>query len=285
MELNKEIVSDVGRFNPIITKAGDPLSVGFKTVDENMLQKISDFMPEINRAVSAFSKTNSQTTSSLMTLTMLESGPYRVLRQILAQIEKKRVALKEVSYKLEKKKLDYMILEKEITSSSDINLSWNKKILSLNKMASDIVDATVNVEACIKEIGAYQERYKEVCKNNNIPDNWDEVDFERAEIEHHIKCIFRNAVRDRLQGPCNVGTMEYMEQFGINPITAYALVDNYIRDIKSMIGKEGKGADINAHYIFFDSMYDLFKDEYKKAMNRIGLDSITHAEYLMKENK
>jgi hypothetical protein len=188
---------------------------------------------------------------------------------------------------LEKKKLDYMALEKELSeyNSDNNDYSFDKKTLHLNKLASDIVDASVNVENCIKEIGAYVERYKEVMKNNDIPDNWDEVDFERAEIEHHIKCIFRNAVRDRLQGPCNVGTMEYMEQFGINPITAYALVDNYIRDIKSMIGKEGKGADINAHYNFFDSMYDLFKDEYKKAMNRIGLDSITHAEYLMKENK
>ena len=218
---------------------------------------------------------------------MLESGPYRVLRQILAQIEKKRSALKEVAYKLEKKKLDYMILDKVQSEvpGTDIDLKWNKRELTLNKMASDIVDATVNVEACIKEIGAYQERYKEVCKNNNIPDNWDEADFEAGEVEHHIKCIFRNAVRDKLQGACNMGTMEYMEQFGINPITAYALVDNYINDIKSMIGKEGKGADINAHYNFFDSMYDLFKDEYKKAMSRIGLDSITHAEYLMKENK
>jgi hypothetical protein len=217
---------------------------------------------------------------------MLESGPYRVLRQILAQIEKKRSALKEQSYNLEQKKFDYMILEQELSSTEpeNINLEWNKKELELSKMASDIVDATTYVEACLKEIGAYQERYREVCKNNNIPDKWDEEDFERAEIEHHIKCIFRNAVRDKLQGSCNMGTMEYMEQFGINPITAYALVENYIGSTREMLAN-GKGPDINAHYNFFDSMYDLFKDEYKKAMRRIGLDSITQSEFLMKENK
>lgn len=285
MNITKEIVESTGRFNSIITKAGDPLAVGFKTIDEKALQKISDFMPEVNRAVAAFSKQNSQTSSSLMTLTMLESGPYRTLRQILAQIEKKRAALKENTYKSEKKKLDYEALKKQQDiDPKDIDLEWNKRQLKMDKMASDIVDSTVHIEGALKELGAYQERYKEVMKNNNIPDNWDEEDFERAEIEHHIKSIFRNAVRDRMQGSHNMGTMEYMEQFGINPITAYALVDQYLNTIRQGI-QENKGADIQAHYIFFDSMYDTFKDEYKKAMARVGLSNITHADWLMKENK
>lgn len=273
---------DTHKFNNIITRAGDLKALNFKTINELTLKQIEDWMPEVNRTVSAFSKQNSQTTSSLMTLTMLESGPYRVLRQILAQAEKKRTALKDSLYRIEKKKISYLKHEKALDTKDDLERQLH--LLEMAKIESDIIDANTHVEAALKELGSYKKRYEEVCKNNNIPENWDEEDFEKAEIEHHIKSIFRNGVRDRLQGTYNMGTMEYMEQFGINPITAYAMIDNYIAGVRDKINNEGKGADINSHYCFFDEMFNVFKDEYKKAMKRIGLDSIIQADYLMKEN-
>ena len=96
--------------------------------------------------------------------------------------------------------------------------------------------------------------------------------------------MFRNAIRDRMQGSHNMGTMEYMEQFGINPIVAYALVDQYIGQTKAFMSKNNMAPDINAHYEFFDKMHIMFGEEYKKAMKRIGLDSISYADWLMKEN-
>ena len=221
-----------------------------------------------------------------MTLNMDDSGPYRVLRQILAQIERKRFVLKENVYKLEEKKLEYEYLGEKLkkltTDDLPDRLEERKLHLKRDKIASDIVDAIIPIEGALKELGAYQERYKEVCKNNNIPEDWDEEDFEKAEVEHNIKSMFRMAIRDRMQGSCNMGTLQYMEQFGINPITAYACVDNYVGETKKLLS-QGKGPDINAHYVFYDNMHDLFKDEYKKAMKRIGLDSITQADWLMRE--
>ena len=271
------------QFNAIITKAGDINSLAFRTIDSKALTEITDWMPEVNRAVSCFSKQNSQTTSSLMSLNMVDSGPYRILRQIIAQAEKKRSALNEVVYKTEMKKLRYEELNEERGYSKGVE--YRRIDLKANKIRCDVIDNQTHIEAAIKELGALKRRYEEICKNNNISENWDEVDFEAAEIEHHIKSMFRNAIRDRLQGSHNMGTMEYFEQFGINPITAYALVDKYISDTRNLIIEEDKGADITAHYIFYDKMYELFKDEYKKAASRLGLDNITHADFLMKENK
>jgi len=273
------------QFNGIVTKAGDINSLTFRTIDDKALVEINNWMPEVNRAVACFSKKNSQTTSSLMSLNMVDSGPYRILRQIMAQVEKKRAALNEIVYKLEKNKLTHEELTEKMSRDNDVeSVTYKRLDLKRSKIECDVVDAQVHVEAAIKELGALKRRYEEVSKNNNIPELWDEVDFEEAEIEHHIKSIFRNAIRDRMQGGHNMGTMEYFEQFGINPITGYAMVDNYIDSIRSMIA-DGKGADINAHYIFYDEMYILFKDEYKKAAARLGLDNITHADFLMKENK
>jgi hypothetical protein len=291
-DINKEIIKPDGKFNPIITKAADINALAFKTIDEKKMNDIVKFMPEVNRAVSVFSKQNSQTTSSLMVLGMLESGPYRVLRQILAQIEKKRTALKESVFELEEKKLEYdnLIekLKKLTTEDLPNRFEERKMCLKRDKIVSDIVDATVYIEAALKELGAYQERYKEVCKNNNIPKQWDEEDFEQAEVEHHIKAMFRNAIRDRMQGTHNQGTMEYFSQFGINSTVAYILVDEYLISIKQAVNdglKANKLPTIDVEYEFYDRMYFLFKNEYKRAMKRLGLDSINYADWLMKENK
>jgi BMFP domain-containing protein YqiC len=275
--MSKELIEITEkRFNPIITRAGDINALTFKVMDEKALQEINDWMPVVNQKVRAFQKQNSQTTSSLMTLNMIDSGPYRVLRQILAQVEKKRGALKENIYNLEKKKIEYQEYETRGTLPP-------LEDLEMKKMACDIIDAQGHIEASLKEIGALKRRYEEICKNKGISEDWSEVDFEEAEIEHHIKSIFRNALRDRLQGSHNMGTMEYMHQFGINSITAYAFVDDYIRQVKQAMGNNNVPS-IDTEYEFLDKMYDIFKNEYKKAAQRIGLDNITHADFLMKEN-
>lgn len=275
------LATDGEKLADIISSVNDK-SVGFRTIDQKALAKISDFMPEANRAMSVFSKQNSQTTASLMTLQMLEAGPYRTLRQIMAQVAKKRSALKEALYKTEKKRIKLQKLQDKLIEAEDLDA--HEIELQIWKVNSDIADSTTYIESALKELGAYQQRYYEVMKNHNIPENWDEEDFERAEIEHHIKAMFRNAIRDRMQGTHNNGTMEYFEQFGINPVTAYACVDQYLNDIRRLINETGMGADINAEYDFLDRMYETFKDEYKKAMKRVGLDSITAADFIMKEH-
>ena len=278
-----DLVTTTKKYNSILTKASDEKALTFRTIDEKALAEINEWMPEVNRATACFSKQNSQTTTSLMTLNMVDAGPYRTLRQIMAQVEKKRAALKENIYKIELKKVRHEELTEQLEQATGTEA--RKLEIKRAKIGYDIVDAQPHIEASIKELGALKRRYEEVCKNNNIPEDWNEEDFEDAEIEHHIKSIFRNAVRDRLQGTHNMGTMEYMEQFGINPITAYALVDKYINDLRTMIIEEDRGADITAHYNFYDGMFNLFKDEYKKALARLGLESTTHADFLMKENK
>lgn len=271
---------DQKQFSQIITKSGDINSLQFKTINNELLQEIEQWMPTVNSKVKAFNKKNSQTTTSLMSLNMVDAGPYRVLRQILAQVERKRLALKENMYKLEKKRIQYQKCNRHLQEGHpDFDTLAE---LKMNKLASDIIDAQGPIEAAIKEIGHLKRQYEAICKNKNISENWSEIDFENAEIEHHIKSIFRNALRDRMQGSHNMGTMEYMEQYGINPITAYVLVDDYIRQIKAAI-LNNKMININTHYEFYDKMYDLFKDEYKRAIERIGLDDIQNMDFLMKE--
>lgn len=273
-ELSKEISTPGGKFNAIITKAGT--DVTFKVMNEVALQEVNDWMPVVNEKVAAFSKQNSQTTASLMTLAMVDAGPYRVIRQIMAQVEKKRAALKEVMYKQAQNELRFYEIADLLPNEED-HYEKERMLLEQQKLTADAADSTTHVEAALKELGAYKRRYEEVVANNNIPETWSEDDFEAAEIEHHIKSIFRNAIRDRLQGGNNMGTMEYMEQFGINPAIGYGHVVSYLTTLN-------EDSDITDQYKFLDAMFDKYKDEYKKAMKRLGLDSITQADFLMKDN-
>ena len=74
---------------------------GSSIADEG-IQKICDRLPELNRAKRVFGRRNSQTTSTLMTMTMLADSPYRQMKQCLAQIDNKRNALIEVHFKTKK---------------------------------------------------------------------------------------------------------------------------------------------------------------------------------------
>jgi len=302
-DISKDIIKKDGRFNPIITRAGDPNAMAMKTITEEKLNEIAKFMPEVNRSISSFSKKNSQTTSSLMSLTMIDSGPYRTLRQILAQIDRKQGALKENMYDREEKKVEYKRLQKQLDKvAGETHITIDGEIIEvmddedadhvreliqikMDRIASDIVDVTSYVEASLKELGAYMERYKEVRENNGIPKDWDEEDFEEAEIEHHIKTMYRNAVRDFIvtAGRGNHGTFEYCEQYGIHEIVMMREVSGYVREIDRMIDA-GEEVTIDTHYSFLDAMYEKHKDDYKMAMKRIGLNNIHYSEWLMKEN-
>ena len=119
-------------------------------------------MPEVNRTMATFSKRNSQTSLSLMTLNMIDSGPYRVLRQIIAQVEKKRSALKEAMYNNEKRKLEIEQLKaKELTG---VEAELNE--LEIQKAIYDVIDSTNYIEGALKELGALKRRYEEICTNN-----------------------------------------------------------------------------------------------------------------------
>lgn len=251
---------------------------GLSTETEQKLKKILERMPDIKEHVRHHHKHNSQTMMSLMTLNMISAGPYRVLWQILAQINKKDEALRQNLYRLAKKKIQIEEL-KNLDSQSPISTLGR---LKLDNLEADLTMAEAPIINAIKEIGALQDRYEEVKANYNIPSNWNEIDFEKAEIKHHITNMFRLAIRDRMAGTHNNGTMEYMESFGIEPMLAYSLVDSFIGHTYKNI-RTGNAVSITSRYEFYEDMHTAFKNEYKYALERLGINSAFYEEWCSQE--
>ena len=249
---------------------------GFATITPNKMQKITERMVEMERANNSLGRRNTQTTNQLMTLTMLTDSPYRRLRQILAQIENKKDALRSNFFAHQKTKLEIKEWEKEDTELSRIKVAEARSGMESGKKY---------IEGALKEIGIFQDAYEEIRKNNNIPELWDEEDAEKDEIRHHIRQAFRQSHRDMiLSGSISQGNAEYLEQYGIHLQTARNFIASYIAGVEKLINEDGKMPNIDHLYEFFDKCVEVFGEEYIKVMHHIGITELVRSEWLFKGN-
>jgi hypothetical protein len=298
-----DLIDKSNVFMQLTTRGADPNSkalVDFRIFDDAKLAKLAENMPEVNRATRVFGRQNSQATGKLMSLNMISQSPYRRLKQCLAKIERKRQALKENIFRLRKEKIEMdrllhrkAALQKELDSDvfepgdDPIHTEFDIQLLDIEiqEKAANISDSNIYIEGALKEIGMYQDAYNQIKKSYNIPDNWDEEDFEKMEVEEHVKTAFLHAIRDvEMTGRLNVGTHEYLEQYGINPHTALRLVQMYLGGVEKLT-QDNNFTNITVLYEFLDQMYDTFKDEYKHAMKRIGLEKLVSEEFLYLEEE
>ena len=309
---DKNVLSNTtGIFNSIVSRETE--GICFHTFNEDSIAKISKEMPEINRVVRTLGRSNTQTTNKLMTLTMLNgnSSPYRHLRQCVTQIEDRRTALasnmktlNEAKIIIEKYEEEIKLLREELSLIESITNTVNDEILlmeckkkllkiktkiklkenDLSYKRANIVDSMCYVEGCLKDIASFQEAYNQIKESNNIPDNWDEVDAENAEIPFHIKEIFLHAYRDMLvHRGIGMGTIEYMNQFGIHPNAAAAEVITYINNTDKIIQESGYLPDSNDLENWLTKMVDKYKDEYKKVLKTMGITEMVTDWYQYKD--
>ena len=142
---------------------------GLPTITNEKLAVIAEKMVEIDRANHTAGRSNTQTTNQLMSLTMMTDSPYRRLRQCMSQIERKRSALEEAYFKMQKKKIqvDY----------------WYEKGDEMSVMRAREAEASMlrqkdYIDGAFKEIATFQCAYDEIRESHNIPENWDEKDAE-----------------------------------------------------------------------------------------------------------
>jgi len=244
---------------------------GISTLDQKQIAKIKERLPEYHRAKSIIGHSTSQTSYSLQTLQMVNDSAISKMKQCLAQINKKYLAVKEAYYDVEEKKLRL----EELRNKTD---SFSR--LQFDKTQSSIEDSIIAMNTSLRQIGMFQNMYDAIKKNNNIPDNWNEKDYENQEIEHMIKSSFRIAIQDlSATGRVSKAAVEYWEQLGIHPQVAELRARNYLYIINQKLTKEEK-VDIQDMYKFLDDMVKEFGNEYKHALKRIGLEEVGSEEFM-----
>lgn len=282
--IDNSIFGSTSNTNIIITRAAEEKLFELKTIDKQALEKISSFMPEINRATNSFGKTQSQFMNNVMTVS--HHSALRNLRQVCSEIERRRMALKENTFKMKKQIIE--LLQKREDLSKLENIEENKyKILTLQveieELESGIADGRLYLEGALKTILSYQMAYQDIMTSHNIPENWDESTFEEAEEEHHIKKAFQQAHADMIStGRIGQGNHEYMWQCGINPQSAFNDLMRYISyenqkynessEAGVLSEKKEPKLEIDSFLEFLNNMYNKYKGSSRKILEKRGIN-------------
>ncbi|RLE64915.1 MAG: hypothetical protein DRJ47_06470 [Thermoprotei archaeon] len=263
-----KVFNNLQRLSRVEVASRQPL----KVIDTEKMNYIVERMSEANEKVYNFSRSTSQVSRKLQTLSMLfpADATYRVLHQILAQIERKQQAITENTFRIKKELLEVEELKRKLEQAED-DLKRAKLELEIQRKQVSVSNTFSYLEAALKEVGFLLEAYEEVKKNKGIPDNWDEYDFEKAEIEAHIKGAFRNAIRDFLvHGRIGMGTCEWFEQLGISPFEAVYEVSSFVRQANQRMNQNDP-PDYDEFYDFLNRMAKKYGKCYKKACKNIGI--------------
>lgn len=272
-QINSLLKSD-NIWNIISTRATEEKLMEFKSLTEKDLKNIAEFMPEINRATNSFGRRQSQFMDFVMTVSA--HTDYRNLRQLLAEIENKRTAIKENQFKLKKQIVNLAILKKEFeTTIFADELNKLQKQLEIEEAEAGIIDSRLYIEGALKAIYEMEEAYKEIMKEHNVPEKWDEQDFEDEEKKYHILQSVDQSFRDVVQtGRIGLGNQEYVIQLGINPVQLTTDIILFIKEIEnSMMRNNNERISHNVFLNFLDRMYDKYKDGVEEAMVAKGMNA------------
>lgn len=255
------------RMNDII-----PFSeINLVTLNQEQLQKIISRLPILHKSSYMIGHATSQTSYSLQTMTMISDSPLSRIKQIMAQISSKYQGLREAHFKVENMKLEIKELLKNNDEKSKIKIMDNESLIHF---------MNISMENTLREIGMFQDMYDSIMKNNNIPENWTEKDFESQEISNMIKSSFRIAIQDLTSnGRVGKAAVEFWEQLGIHPQMGEQLTREYMV-ITQEILNVNKEITIQLMFDFLDEMAKRFKESYKLALTRMGLDAIGSEEFM-----
>lgn len=258
--------------NNIVTKSVTIPAI--TSVNAAALAKVSERMPELVEKTKAFDRSNSQSTLQMMTLTMMNGqSPMRMLRQILAEVEKRKMALAEAQLNHAK-----LVTEIEELSNKPHTLISEAE-LRLKNINLDTLENKIN--GAFKDIATLADAYDAIKTKNNI-DDWDEATFEAEEKKHHIRRGFELLYHNLVEcSRAKEATIEYLQQYGVHIQIALAEVSGYITHTNDRISK-GEMLSSSDLENFLDQMSNKYYKCADEASARIfGKSEMSNKNYMI----
>ena len=255
-------------------------TIGFaiqsNNINEKAVEKVTEYLPELDQKTKAFGSQNSQTTLTMMSLTMLGGqSSFRMLRQILAEVEKRKGALSDSQVNHAKLVRDIKKLENQ-TDDPVQAAKYRKACVSITTLEQKINGSFADIATLI-------DAYNNIKETNGISDEWDEVSFENAEKKHHVRRCFEMMYRNMLDtGRISTSTIEYMQQFGVHPQICQKEVQGYINYTEDRI-QGGEVLHANDLEDFLDEMGEKYWEGADKTSERLfGKKNFTNKDFMYK---
>lgn len=261
-----------------MTNSLDTTAIQFKLIsvaNQAAVVRVTERLSELTSKTRAFDRSNSQTTLNLMTLTMMNGqSAMRMLRQVLAEIEQRKLALAEAQLTHAK-----LIIEIENLNAKDQTPVVEAE-LRLKHVSQATLESKIN--GAFKDIAALIDAYDNIKVKHGIED-WDETTYEAEEKKHHIRRGFEFLYRNLIQfGRPQEVTIEYLQQYGVHVQVALGEVSGYITVVNDRIvnGERPMGSDME---VFLDQMASKYLYCADDASNRMfGKSDFTNTDYMLK---
>jgi len=252
-------------------------TISKNTINPVAVKKVNDYLPELEEKTRAFDRNNSQTTLSMMSITMLNGqSPMRMMRQVMAEAEKRKMALAEAQVSHAKKRKEIDKLQGQLLENPDDPVLEAKLRLSFVSITS--LESKIN--GSFKDIATLIDSYNSIKEKNGI-DDWDEEEFEKEEKRHHVRRGFELMYRNLMDGGrASTATIEYMQQYGVHPQAGLTEVQGYIAHTANKI-KNGQIPHSNELEEFLDQMGDKYYKNADATTERIyGKTDVFNTEYM-----
>ena len=260
----------------IITETSGFL-VQTNNINTHAVEKVNRFLPELDEKTRAFDRNNSQTTLTMMTLTMMTGqSPYRMMRQIMAEVEKRKGALVEAQVKHAR-----VLKEIEKLQDSEDTVSQAK----YRQKCVNIVTMESKINGSFKDIATLIDAYNNIKEKNGIED-WDEQAFEKEEKKHHVRRGFELMYRNLLDGGrASTSTIEYCQQYGVHPQVCLTEVSGYLQFTTERIANDDL-PHANDLEDFLDEMADKYHLNADETAERLfGKADFANNDYMYKTVK
>lgn len=236
-------------------------SYGGKTLEQN-LANADQAIAKVQYTERIWDRSRSQ--FMLKFLTCSNADGWLRMRQISAEMNRKRTALNESKYGYMKRLAKAKIKRDEMADEEN----ENKKLLleiEAAEFESQATEILTKMEGALKEVEIFAQMHDEL--KDKLGDITEE-EFEKAQAQSHIKRAVMQAVRDVKQfGKITVGNMEYIEQSGLSSSAIQ-------REILAFIEQESKSGigDTSMLHQFLDAISDKYQGAVIQQAEWLGFD-------------
>ena len=198
-----------------------------------------------------------------LNLTYLD--PHKNMRQVAAEIARKRQALNEAKWNQIRAEVKIRKIEEQLANPESLEY-WTEVDLKvkLAEHQEKLAEGMSYIEGAMKDILALNELFEQL---KSKVDEFTEMDIERAESKAHLRRSIVQCIRDvRQGGSISKGEQEYLEQIGVNPMKMMLRIREYVADEAKQ-----ESWDVAPLHAFVDGITDELIDVCRVDQIRMGL--------------
>lgn len=197
-------------------------------------------------------------------------APLKNMRQISAEISRKKGALNEAKWKHVQNEVKIKKIEEELSKPELLDY-WREVDLKIKlaQLQEGLAEGSTHIEGAMKDILALNELFEQL---KSKVSSFSEEDVEKEETKTHLKRSIVQCIRDiRQGGSITKGEQEYLEQIGVNPMKMQNILREYVKSEAA-----ADTWDVSGLYEFVDGVVEELAERHqvdKVRMNLQGFES------------